>query len=72
MSDPTKPDFAADIPDAIQQLVLKFFALADSKAETAPEEIAELFSENGQMHSIAGQLIGRAGQSFPYIFCHCC
>ncbi|OAL50324.1 hypothetical protein IQ07DRAFT_643602 [Pyrenochaeta sp. DS3sAY3a] len=60
MSDPTKPDFAAGIPDAIQQLVLKFFALADSKAETAPEEIAELFSENGQMHSIAGQLIGRA------------
>lgn len=58
-----QPYFGTQVHKGTRDLILQFFALADSKTENAATEIAELFTENGQMHGIAGQMEGRNGKN---------
>jgi hypothetical protein len=61
MSDKIVWPVGISVPESVKQLIIRFFTLADTNSDSSPDEIAALFTENGEMHGLGGVLSGREG-----------
>ncbi|KAH7351464.1 hypothetical protein BKA66DRAFT_613678 [Pyrenochaeta sp. MPI-SDFR-AT-0127] len=47
------------VPATVQQLITRFFVLADTNEKSSPDEISALFTNDGEMHGLGGVFRGR-------------
>jgi len=56
-------------PPEVKQWLSDLYEIVDSKGDDSATKLAALFADNGTMHGMSGQAVGREGISYQSLFC---